>query len=295
MKEEQLMEAIGKIDESMLREVETVRNGNSGNTERTGVTHTGHKGLRRKWLIPVAACMVMMIGGIGAYASGLLGGGSLKTGKGNVGKFNSDYEYTALEDIRIPILEIKGTVRSVTEQMNQEAANFDPTSSQLPGTKQKRFATVEDAVDYIGYKKLTVPDISADVQEVTVQAVGIEKEGTQSSTPEYDLAHITLEAMYRRGEVVVQEFYTLSTENVQEDQTGVRGIVMPEWSITQDTKTVNGRVFNILKTEGLDNGNIGTEVFWQQDKVIYTIYFIYPPAKQDTVDMLMKEWMEAFR
>lgn len=308
---DRLTDAIGNVNEEMLSEVDELRNKTASKPIVTW----------RKWALPLAACALLMIGGLTTYAV-LSSGGTLETGKDKpTDKTNSAYKFSVSEDVRIPMSEIKGDVVKLTEEMKERFKKHDAIySSTYAGWRQLPFATVEDAKAYIGYDKMNFPQLSAVPDQVYVEAMGnpagkmeamdgAAMEGTLpggehyvvagegESDLEVKLVSIRLEAEYQTDKTKSTLSYTstasLSTEYDTADS-GIRGIAWDGVDFTSRMQTENGREFYVMNATGFESGWLSQQVFWQENNVIYHLFLHYKEQDQKQADKVMLEWMNAF-
>ena len=306
-----LTDAIGNVSEEMLSEVEELRSRAASKPA----------GAWKKWALPLAACALLMIGGLTTYAV-LSSGGTLETGKDkSTDKTNTAYKFSVSEDIRIPMSEIQGDVVKLTEEMKERFKSHDAIySSTYAGWRQVPFATLEEGLTYIGYDKMNFPQLSAAPDQVYVEAMGnpvwqnqltdgVAQEGTLPSgehyvivgegeqDPEVNLVSIRLEAQYQTGKTESTLSYTstarLSTEFDAADS-GIRGIAWDGVDFTSRMQTENGREFYVMNATGFESGWLSQQVFWQENNVIYQLFLHYKEQDQKQADKVMLEWMNAF-
>lgn len=113
MKEEQLIDAIGKLDAEMFDEIVKIKTENETDKAKIVPIRTKRRSVRR-WLVPVAACLALMVGGLAAYASGALDG-LIHLGTDEDG--DKVIEFIVPENNFIPVSELTGEVRNTTAQM----------------------------------------------------------------------------------------------------------------------------------------------------------------------------------
>jgi hypothetical protein len=113
MREEQLIDAIGKLDAEVFTGIEKLRAENAAKTAEIIPIRMKRRSMR-KWLVPVAACLVLMLGGFAAYASGALDG-LLHIGTDDNG--NKTVAFTPPENITVPVTELSADVQNLTVQM----------------------------------------------------------------------------------------------------------------------------------------------------------------------------------
>lgn len=126
MKEEQLIDAIGKLDADVFDEIIKIKTANVTPAANATKPATAQQASAkcvpirakrrsfRRWLVPVAACLALMVGGLAAYASGALDG-LIRLGTDSDG--NKTLEFMTPENNYVPVSELTGDVRNATAQM----------------------------------------------------------------------------------------------------------------------------------------------------------------------------------
>lgn len=302
-----LMDAVGNVNEEMLSEVEKLRAG-AGLKVRGGW---------RKWALPLAACALLFIGSLTTYAV-LNSGGILETGKEKpTDQTNNTYKFSVSEDIRIPMAEIHGDVVKVTTEMEERFQKQELWSSTYPGWQQLPFETEEEALTFIGYKKMNFPHLNGTPKQISVEALGnpsyamevnriaeekgisqeeaanfvdIESEGMQ----EVKLASIRLYAEYQTDSTLSYTSVAILNTEYASENAAVSGIAWNGVDFTSHTHVENGREFYVMNAEGFQSEWLSQEVYWQENNVIYILRLHYQEQDQKQADEVMLEWMNAF-
>ena len=302
-----LMDAVGNVDEEMLSEVEKLRDG-AGLKVRGGW---------RKWALPLAACALLLIGSLTTYAV-LNSGGMLETGKDKpTDQTNSTYKFSVSEDIRIPMKEIHGDVVKLTAEMEERFQKQEPWSSTYPGWLKLPFETEEEALTFIGYKKMNFPHLNGTPKQISVEALGnpvyamevnkIAQEKGISQEEAANFVDIESEEMQNVKLVSLRlyaEYQTESTVNYTstailnteyaDENTGISGIAWNGVDFTSHMQIENGREFYVMNAEGFAGEWLGQQVFWQENNVLYLLHLRYKEQDQKQADEVMLEWMNAF-
>ena len=302
-----LMDAVGNVDEEMLSEVEKLRAG-AGLKVRGGW---------RKWALPLAACALLLIGSLTTYAV-LNSGGMLETGKDKpTDQTNSTYKFSVSEDIRIPMKEIHGDVVKLTAEMEERFQKQEPWSSTYPGWLKLPFETEEEALTFIGYKKMNFPHLNGTPKQISVEALGnpvyamevnrIAQEKGISQEEAANFVDIESEEMQNVKLVSLRlyaEYQTESTLNYTstailnteyaDENTGISGIAWNGVDFTSHMQIENGREFYVMNAEGFAGEWLGQQVFWQENNVLYLLHLRYKEQDQKQADEVMLEWMNAF-
>ena len=302
-----LMDAVGNVNEEMLSEVEKLRAG-AGLKVRGGW---------RKWALPLAACALLLIGSLTTYAV-LNSGGMLETGKDKpTDQTNSTYKFSVSEDIRIPMKEIHGDVVKLTAEMEERFQKQEPWSSTYPGWLKLPFETEEEALTFIGYKKMNFPHLNGTPKQISVEALGnpvyamevnkIAQEKGISQEEAANFVDIESEEMQNVKLVSLRlyaEYQTESTLNYTstailnteyaDENTGISGIAWNGVDFTSHMQIENGREFYVMNAEGFAGEWLGQQVFWQENNVLYLLHVRYKEQDQKQADEVMLEWMNAF-
>ncbi|MBR5712359.1 MAG: hypothetical protein IKX54_02080 [Lachnospiraceae bacterium] len=320
MNREQFFNAIGNTDETMLKETEQLRmNAAKQDSPKVLTLVKSNSRARRRLLVVLAACLILGLGTLAAYAAGLIGrSGNVTTGTDGEGRANMIFETTV--DMRIPLSEIKGDVKDSTQNMleywrrdnhTQEFTTPDPRASQDgfylpittsdPGSHAQAFSTLADAAAYIGYDKLTLPQFSASPIALYVWSSGINKNPDETTEPDYRLGRVTLRATFKINGVYAYSSATLTTDellgstNITESRiTNGDGT---DYAFVSDTVVANGREFWVVTTidrNNPDSTHNAKEVIWVEDQVEYRLQLYYESSDQAVADQIMQDWMNSF-
>ena len=330
MNREQLLDAIGKTDESLLRETEQLRiQAMDGNASPAHTTVKTRRPARRKMMILLAACLVLMLGTVAAYATGLIGnrGGTVSTGMDEDG--NSTMSFQPNEDMRIPLSEVTGDILNATQYMlanwyrlhdpdnytpGAEAAENITLSDGLSGFCTIKFRSVQEAVDYIGCDRIIFPSFMQEYTpfDVYVQVIGADtrfpdRPSDPAEVPDFRVSWISLSVGYSIDGITTYLHYYVITEVDEVSRailyTSVSGGESGSDPIfTSGTVTENDREFQIVYTNhgdanGIDNlDRVDKEYFWAENKVEYHISLFYYDASNtaDAADRLIRDWMYSF-
>ncbi|MBO4483859.1 MAG: hypothetical protein J5738_00530 [Lachnospiraceae bacterium] len=138
MREEQLIDAIGKLDSEMFDEIAKLRVESTVKTADIVPIRTKKRSMRR-WLVPVAACLVLMLGGFAAYASGALDG-LIHFGTDDDG--NKMVVFTPPENHYVPVSELSADVQNMTVQMS-DRLQYYLAGEPLPNDEMIGMCTVD--------------------------------------------------------------------------------------------------------------------------------------------------------
>ena len=321
MNREQLLDAIGSADESLLKETEQLRM--AAMDKPLTAVQKSHKTTRRMTFL-LAACMVLVLGTVAAYATGLIGrrAGTVTTSNDDEG--NAVMVFTPDEDMRVPLSMIKGEVKNATQEMrsqwtkNPETGEYEWNGSDqgfradVPGVGifQKSFNTLADATAYIGYDGMVTPVFNETVspQFLFVTATGIadnlEDPGTD---PEYHLDFISIMSYYTVDGLNVSFNTYLVTEAFESPRAIQRQEVSQEngeVQLTTETVVVNNREFQIVHQDlgGPETTEDGYPIakryfdtyIWAENKVEYRMEINYTEFDKTRADRIIADWMNSF-
>lgn len=325
MNSEQLLDAIGKTDESLLRETEQLRL-RAADGEAGTVTTATRRPARRKMIIVLAACMVLLLGTAAAYAAGIIGnrGGTVSTGTDNDG--NSIMKFEPNEDMRISVSDITGDIQNSTQYMlanwyrlhdpdnytpGAETANYIILGDNVSGFLSIKFNSVQEALDYIGCDRIVPPSFlqNATPFDVSLQIIGAdtrypERPNDPSEVPDFRLSWINLSVGYTIDNITVYLNYYVITEADEVSRailyTSVENSDPDDLLVyTSETVTENNRDFQVVYSnydDYAERDQISKEYFWAENKVEYHISFFYCDAlpRSETADQILRNWMYSF-
>ena len=328
MNREQLLDTIGKTDESLLRDTEQLRiQAMNGDTSSGKVAV--RRPARRKMMFLLAACMVLLLGTVAAYATGLIGnrGGVVSTGTDEEG--NSTMSFQPNEDMRIPLSEVTGDILNSTQYMlanwyrlhdpdnytpGAETAENITLSDGLAGFCTIKFQTLQEAFDYIGCDRIIFPSFMQDYTpfDIYIQIIGTDprfpdRPSDPAEVPDFRVCWINLSVGYSIDTITTYLNYYVITEYDEVSRailyTSVSGGDSGnEPLFTTDSVTFNNREFQIVYTNHDDQGvsadlaRVDKEYFWAENKVEYHISFFYynGGTRGETANQLLEDWMYSF-
>ena len=205
MNREQLLNAIGNVDESMIDEMEQLRRSAKVVTlpaQSEDTVQVARKP-RRRFVVCLVACLVLALGGIGYAAASYLFGGDLSVtdvSQAEIAEFfnNGDVsveweaitgkeftlpgvgirmQFTVPEDLRVPLSNITGDVRNCADEFDEE--NCFRSEGETPGVStfsfdKNHFSTVDAAKQYVGYTGFKFPTVSLPLADVSVSVSGVQ-------------------------------------------------------------------------------------------------------------------------
>ncbi len=305
MKKDQLIDAIGLLDDAVLAEVD---GGGADGAEADGagpVTAAAKASenkatLRRRFRIILITTMILvLIGGTVAVASGGIGG-LLNLGtriKTEDGGELIQHEYVGYGDEKVSISDIRGAVNKDVKAIPETMKDRPLWSNTVPNTVVKRYEDIDDAIDYIGYGKLVFPETEYPFTDIHTEVMGFQKDDSS----EYNPGLIILGASQRYHSDPDYWFSTsiyIYTDSYPQDTVGIRTGVTELATYTSEERTVNGRTFCIVRQEDpsfSEGYQLATDVFWQENGVFYYFHIVYREELREEAEKVAQEWMESFR
>ena len=309
MKKDQLIDAIGKLDDTLFSEIEA-----SMQSERTAVAgaDTESRGVskprfKKRRFVLVALAAVMLIGGAAAFGAGGLSG-LLKIGKtDDGGREQTTAEYIPFGDVRVDPSLITGRINDALAEMPERVRNAQPFDNVMPNAILRRFATIDDALGYVGYKNMVFPRLDYECVSVQTEGYGIAaaeldaavREAAGLDSEAYVLSDVSIGVTqkYRSNpDYCFQTIAYLCTDYVKEAPVRIH-MVLENAKTATDQKTVNGRTITILRTNTTDlaeGHQLATSVFWQENDVLFCFHIVYNEECRDEAERVADEWMHSF-
>lgn len=238
-----------------------------------------------KWAVAATAALLLCGGGV-VYAAKL---GVLQFTKSE-DKANPGFSLTT-ETGRIAAEELTGEIHEVEGFLRDYMAEED--YSQTYPSWLKRFETVEEARDYIGYAGMKATKVPGTVEEVNVRVIG-DKEG--------NLGEISLFVRAEEDDIYINETVAVVTE---ESPISVQGIgirhsedflgsvqSVPDYR-SEDYTTASGKTAMLVHEEKVD-GNLWLVGALVDGPVYYELSLIYYPQDLERAKEIMYEWCEQF-
>ena len=314
MNRDQLLKAIGDADEAMLRETELLRNAPGSTSKLTEITKAGRPA-RRRLIIVLAACMVLALGSVAAYASGIFrNSGSVTTGQDPEG--NATYFFEPNEDMRLPLTAFTGDVTNSTAYMYEywqrsRGVEFSypdrrngtlgiSTDCTLPPFEHvQNFDTMEDAAAYIGYDKIVIPGFVQDNTPdwIYVCALGSDDNWIPDTDiePDFELGCVSINAKYYFSDMFIILTDYMISEAAPEPR-AVQLVTAPNTQLTPAVEVMNDRAFQVITEDhpAFDPGYVQKEYIWAEDKVEYHLTIRYRADEQDKANTVIYDWMNSF-
>ena len=312
MTNEDILDSIGSIEDSYIDEVDSLRRAQKSGRGKT---------LLRKIMIPLAACLSLIL--VGFTAHHLLFSGNVLLFSGSTvgdGKLTDAKVYFDPDKTLIDMDEINGTVTGVSDIIVErfktmewdESSEIKPAGS-YPGSYSTMQYSAEEIKAFIGCSRLKMAPlllnglISKNGIMANINVFG-EKNG--------NIENIIIGIDSRINDMNVQTFTTIFTENQKIAEDGTIGMWLMSGQndhyelsdLEKEMKVVNNREFMIIKNDSksyidpsyypdgykITDSGVSKNIFWQEDKVIYNLHIFYPEDREADAEEIITEWMNAF-
>ena len=240
--------------------------------------------LRRFYRIPMAAAaavLALLLLGCAVLAAGGFGT-RLKS------FFHSDEESgydlsVAVE--KTPADALTGEVREAGDIILQQFRDYSVFESWYPGLWQTVFSTRDTACDYIGYDRLKRIDLGYDEQETVLDVLGNEQG---------QILSLSLETRYSAGEMNVQFFSQIYTENYDEE------IVISDRT-TESLEfeesfysTAGHKQCRVIRSSAMESGYLCMDGYIVDDGIVYTLHIAYRDDASEQAEKLLHRWADLF-
>ena len=309
--EELLADAIGGLDEELLISVNRKRG--MEDTNKLVVVknepRTEKKRSVKKFWLPLTACPVLILSLAAAGAAALVRG--LRVGETENGEKTVEYIPDSYDCV--PLSELTGDVVNTPARMKQQLLLYlagepipaEGTSSEdiitfnvtTPGALYQPFATIDAAEAYVGYSGIHMPRIAQSAVQLGVYASGATEGGLMSANEdsEFELMLVGIVAGYRVGEMCNAVSCAVIQLGDQYQSGPLVYMDSQDLTFAQETKVVGTREFSILRIEPeFEGGFTSVSVYWNENKVLYTLQLSYGAEDTAAAEALITEWMNAF-
>ena len=323
MNRDRFFDALGGIDENMLKETELLRQSADGtslklntseDTSSKTVAFTGRRPAKRRLIFVLAACLVLALGSV-AVASGIFrSSGSVTTGTDEDG--NPTYCFEPTEDMRLPLSAFTGEVQNVPTYLYEYWQRSRGVEFSYPdrriGTKgfvedydaqpfqhMQNFDTIEEAAAYIGYDKIVIPEFAKTHTPdwLYVSAMGTDPDWSPDSDiePNFELSSMSIRGKYYFGDMFIVLEDLLITEKCPESR-AIQLVIAPDTQLSSQIEVANDRAFQVVGVDHpvFDAGYVEKEYIWAEDKVEYHLTIRYRADEQDKANTVIYDWMNSF-
>ena len=252
---------------------------------------SAHKGVakRRKmrYLIPFAACFVLVFSAFSVLAETSLGTQVIDifTSRKQSGEDNSESGYDLLINVKKLSVSELGEVKQVSKIILKQIKDYEPWYNLDSHSWYKEYATSEEAISFIGLKTLQTPDWKLE-EEKTKLSVHGDAKGT--------LHFLQLETDYQSDDIRLQAFANIYLKGYEEEITyGVR--TTEDISYTEDYyTTAHEQQCHILTSTALESGYLCKEGYIVKDGVLYSLNIAYQEKDTRQAEKLMYQWADSF-
>ena len=243
------------------------------------------KRIRRRparWMT-VAACLVLLVGTTTVPAATGVGTKILQLFTKGSGE-ESGYVLSA-DIVKFPAEDLKGQISEVPAEIQEQFATYQPYMSWAPGLVEKTFDTRDEVCDYVGFDGLKRISWDLKEEESVLHVYGDEDGKIQS---------VVIETPYTAGDIRLQFFTTLYTENCEEEvTTGSFTTEYAEYSESFET-TARGLELHLIESTALESGYMGMEGYLIKDGVLYNLYIAHQEQDQEQAKELLHQWADLF-
>lgn len=281
MTEMELLCAIGGVREEYIENAQ-------GKPSRRG----------RKWLA-VAACLAALVA-LSVTALALTDAGETirrhlhgevkvkgyTTENPAPGYIESGYELE-LEIDTVPESEITGEVLAdAVATIRWQYQNYKPWDSWTPSHAQKQFDTEAEALEYVGYEPLKLPDLGWERKYVHVDAL--------ASIEMDHLSEIRIECFYQYEGMNIQAFATLYTEHYGR-QPELHSIVQGDVEFFQNTYVTRWGTPCLIMGAEMDQSDwTFRTAYLVVDDVFYRLNISCLPEQEEAALALMYQWLDEY-
>lgn len=236
---------------------------------------------RVKWIV-AAACICALL----AVTTGVLA----ETGLGTklirffTSKEESGYELAA-DIVKFPANVLKGDIKEVPAAIRQQFASWQPYMDAYPGSWQRAFDTRDEACDFIGFDKIKRFDLG-----VKEERNSLEVQGTENG----DITFVSIETHYKEGDIRMQLFTNIYTENEDGDVT-FSSVWREEVGFTEDIRTTSGgKTLHVMEQTAIQSGYLSKTGYIVDEGILYHFHVVYLEKDAARADELLTQWAEMF-
>lgn len=240
-----------------------------------------------KYYIMIAACIVLVLSTATVLAKSSLGTRIIDmftSRRPGTGPY-TESGYDLLVDVeRIPVRKL-GDIKRVSEEIRKQIASYQPTQSWYPNSWYETYASAEDAIAFIGLDSIQKLEWELEEKHASLTVLGA-KNG--------DIKHISLETRYQEGDVRLQAFTQIYTENYQEQVTyGTRTTEDASFEESYYTTKKNLQC-HIISSTALESGYLGMDGHIVRDGILYNLHIAYKQQDAELAEDLLHQWAEQF-
>lgn len=272
MKGKDLLELIERIDPAYIEEAEAI----AKEKKKVGIK----AGL-------VAVCLCLVLGIVAVFAFGEVGTQVIKffkTQEKEGAVQESGYKLSAAVQ-KIPVSKLYGRIKEFPLIVMKQLEIHKAYDSWMPGYWMQKFTTRDAAYDYIGLEELKRLQWDLAEEETSLSVSGTEKG---------EIHEISVETRYRVGDIRVQFFTNIYTENYEgEVEFGTRSTEEIDFTESYYT-TTKQKIMHIIEASPLESGYKGMDGYLVETGILYHLHISYLEKDIERARKLLEEWAELF-
>ena len=228
-----------------------------------------------------AACLCVLLGTTGVMAATGLG---TKLISFFSSREESGYEISA-EIVKFPAGVLQGEIREVPAVIRQQFASYEPFMDYLPGSWERAFATRDDACDYVGFNR--IKRMHWDPQE---EQTLLYVQGTENG----DLASVSVETRYTAGDIRLQFFSDIFTENTEEETT-ILTAMAEKTGFTETFRTSgSGKTIHVIEETAMESSYLSKDGYLVEEGILYHLHVAYLEKDAGRAEELLMQWADLF-
>ena len=268
MRGKELLDKMELIDPAYVEAAEAAPVRKTGNLKRF------------RWAV-AAACLCIILGTTTVLAATGLG---TKLIRFFSSPGESGYELSA-ELVKYPADVLAGEIREAPAAIRQQYAAYEPFMDRLPGSFEKTFGTREEACDYVGFDKIKrVQWAPREVQTV------LYAQGTEQG----DVTSVSVETQYADGDIRLQFFTNLYTENADGEITVLTAMTEKVGFTETFRNTTGGKTVHVIEQTAMESGFLSKDGYLVEEGILYHLHLAYREKDAARAEELLMQWAELF-
>lgn len=243
---------------------------------------------RRLTVALIAAILALLLIGCVAAATGVFGTRIMNFFTSYI-EPGTDFKQSGFDlDVaieKIPMSDFSREVQQVGPTIQRQFKDYKLYSSWYPGHWQASFPSHEKACEYIGFDKLKQIDLNLEEQTTILSIFGNENG---------EVLSIVLETYYSIGDINVQHFSRIYTENFDEETVlktrTTESVEYEESFYTND----NNKQCHIIDSTALESGYRCMEGYIVDNGVLYSLNIAYQKEDSKQAIELIHFWANLF-
>lgn len=244
---------------------------------------------KRMRLIPIVACLVMLISGASIFAFTDLGTYLIESFTSRT-EMGSDYSESGFDleiDIdKVPVTSLSNEIQEVSDIIIQQFESTSIFSSWYPGHWQEKFESLSEAIDFIGYDKLVDINWNYAEEQVLLNVMGNEKG---------EILSVRLETWYLLDDIRLQSTLYLETEYSEDSpEYNLRSTESIEFK--ESFYSVNEHVkCHIITSSPLESGYLTMNGFLVKEDILYNLHVSFKAPDEKKAKELLHSWANLFK